>query len=175
MNPFKHKQLGGSEIPFNFRFFEKLCSMKEPLACKCGGGGKRRGSVHGCQLVQFSTKMVDPEPCKESRRRPQLFMAGIVPYYPPITRVLSVAHLALQLRAWQKATARGAVDRASRMQKKSEPRGKVDETKVTQKRGRKTHTHKQTKHVVVFFSSHSGFPVETGFWPATMQTPQKRS
>ena len=26
------------------------------------------------------SKMVDPEPCKESRRRPQLFVAGIVPY-----------------------------------------------------------------------------------------------
>ena len=25
-------------------------------------------------------KMVDPEPCKEIQRRPQLFMAGIVPY-----------------------------------------------------------------------------------------------
>ena len=26
------------------------------------------------------TQMVDPEPCKELRRRPQLYVAGIVPY-----------------------------------------------------------------------------------------------
>ena len=30
------------------------------------------------------TKMVDPEPCKELRRRPQLFIAGIVPYWPSL-------------------------------------------------------------------------------------------
>ena len=34
-----------------------------------------------------------PENCKEMKRRPHPFMAEIVPYSPPITRVLSVTHL----------------------------------------------------------------------------------
>ena len=38
------------------------------------------------------TKMVYPEPCQELRRRPQLVMAGIVPYQPSSTRVMIVAH-----------------------------------------------------------------------------------
>ena len=29
---------------------------------------------------KLGTKMVNPEPCKELEMRPQLFMAGIVPY-----------------------------------------------------------------------------------------------
>ena len=32
------------------------------------------------------TKMVNPEPCKELKRRPHLFMAGIVPYAPKRSR-----------------------------------------------------------------------------------------
>ena len=36
-------------------------------------------------------KMVYPEPCKEFRRRPQLFMVGIIPYQPSSTRVWIVA------------------------------------------------------------------------------------
>ena len=39
------------------------------------------------------TKMVDPEPCKELSRRPQLFMAGILPYEPSLARVLIAIHL----------------------------------------------------------------------------------
>ena len=35
----------------------------------------------------------EPEPCKELRRRPLLFMVGIVPYLPSSTRVLIVAHM----------------------------------------------------------------------------------
>ena len=42
------------------------------------------------------TKMVDPEPCKELRRRPQLYIAGIVPYQPSLTRVVIVAHVFLE-------------------------------------------------------------------------------
>ena len=34
-------------------------------------------------------KKIYPEPCKELRRRPQLFMVGSVPYCPSSTRVLS--------------------------------------------------------------------------------------
>ena len=37
--------------------------------------------------------MVYPEPRKELRRRPQLFMVGIVPSQPSSTRVLIVAHM----------------------------------------------------------------------------------
>ena len=37
--------------------------------------------------------MVYPEPCKELRRRPQLFMVGVVPYLPSSTQVLIVAHI----------------------------------------------------------------------------------
>ena len=37
--------------------------------------------------------MVYPEPCKEFRRRPQLFIVGIVPYQPLSTRVLIVAQV----------------------------------------------------------------------------------
>ena len=35
--------------------------------------------------------MVDPEPCKEIQWRPQLFMAGGVPYQPSSARVWIVA------------------------------------------------------------------------------------
>ena len=38
-------------------------------------------------------KMVYPEPCKEVRRRPQLFLVGIVPYKPSSTRVLIVTQV----------------------------------------------------------------------------------
>ena len=56
------------------------------------------------------TKMVDPEPCKELRRRPRLFMAGIVLYKASSTRVLIVAHFAFQKkRRW----ARGFLRRRS--------------------------------------------------------------
>ena len=39
------------------------------------------------------TKMVYPEPCTGLRRRPQLFLVGIVPYSPSSTQVLIVALL----------------------------------------------------------------------------------
>ena len=57
--------------------------------------------THGHMVrIKPGTKMVDPEPCKESRRRPQLFMVGIV---PSSTRVLIVAHMLL--RRWRLRTA----------------------------------------------------------------------
>ena len=37
--------------------------------------------------------MVNPEPCKELRRRPQLFMVGSIPYSRSSSRVLIVAHV----------------------------------------------------------------------------------
>ena len=40
------------------------------------------------------TKMVNPEPCKEMKRRPQPFMAEIAPYKPSFTRVL----IAIQMK-----------------------------------------------------------------------------
>ena len=39
--------------------------------------------------------MVRPEPCKQLKRRPRPFVAGIAPCYPAITRVLIVTHLRL--------------------------------------------------------------------------------
>ena len=49
---------------------------------------RRVGTVDGCEIhvappesqSKPGIKMVDPEPCKETQRRPQLFIAGIVPY-----------------------------------------------------------------------------------------------
>ena len=41
---------------------------------------KARRPRHGSSVQTIGAKMVDPEPCKEPRRRLQLFMAGIVPY-----------------------------------------------------------------------------------------------
>ena len=42
------------------------------------------------------TKMVCPEPCKELRRRPQLFLAGTAPCQPSSTRALIVAHISMR-------------------------------------------------------------------------------
>ena len=39
------------------------------------------------------TKMVNPEPCNEMKTRLQPFMAGVVPYFPPTTRVLIVTQV----------------------------------------------------------------------------------
>ena len=45
--------------------------------------GKLRNTDHVSKVESQSKpgiKMVDPEPCKEIQRLPQLFLAGIVPY-----------------------------------------------------------------------------------------------
>ena len=76
----------------------------EPMKPSSSSGPASRELVQICYRPFCATKPVEsqskpgtmvviPEPCKELRRRPQLFMAGIVPYQPLSTRVLIVAQL----------------------------------------------------------------------------------
>ena len=62
-------------------------STKGRLEPRCPGAMPSCGQkVAGCSSLESKSKpaieMGDPEPCKELRRRPQLFLAGIVPYSP---------------------------------------------------------------------------------------------
>ena len=57
------------------------------------------GESQSKPVTKPGTKMVYPEPCKELRRRPQLFLAGVVPYQPSSTRVLIVAQVPSQVHA----------------------------------------------------------------------------
>ena len=58
-------------------------------------GGSLGGVPPNESQSKPGTKMAHPEPCKELRRRPQLLMVGIVPYYPSSTRVLIVTQMEL--------------------------------------------------------------------------------
>ena len=61
---------------------------------RCIGLFAKPGQCTACESrPKPGIKMVDPEPCKESRRRPLIFMVGIVPYEPSSTQVLIVAHV----------------------------------------------------------------------------------
>ena len=59
---------------------------------KSQGSAANRSIKPGESQSNPGTKMVYPEPCKELRRRPQLFLAGIVPYQP--SSILIVAQVA---------------------------------------------------------------------------------